>query len=194
MRKKTVASRFRKSLSCTVDGVGLRFRSVWCIHTKVSQACIYIYIYMKPSCNFGCCWSLLSNLFFPPPKRTAILFVGILGWKLLWCHDTCSSPWWPEAQPLDGGGFAGLQRFPIKSHGLPLNNENWWQNSFISNVELWENRDFGTSSREKSLGTNQSLKVCCSHGTTRTSLTPWEVLWLLIGFDHDPHGDTNVVA
>ncbi len=69
--EKTVALetlRFRKSLSCTVDGVGLRIqlrlvvlshylRWVWCIHTKVSQkGC------MKPSSNFGCFWSFRKQI------------------------------------------------------------------------------------------------------------------------------------
>lgn len=128
---------------------------------------------MKPSCNFGCCWSFLS-IFFPQDGNyyDATIHAVLPGGRKL-------SLWMV-------GGFAGLQRFPKKSHGLPLNSENWWQNSFISNVELWENCDFGTSLWEKSRGTKKSSKVWCSHGTTRTSLTPWEVLWLLIGFDHDP--------
>ena len=122
------------------------------------------------------------------PKK-AFFWVWGLGWKLLWCHDTCSSPGWPKAQPfftdtLDGGEVFLVQRFPK----IPWPSfQKWNCCKFISwwNIELWENMMILVHLYLGKMARHQSSKVWCSHGTTRRASPP-EVLWLLIGFDHDP--------
>lgn len=116
------------------------------------------------------------------------------GWKLLWCHDTCSSPWWPEAQPLDGGGVC---RSPKISKKIPWSSfEQWKLVAKFIYIEcgvvrkLWFWYIFmGKITRHQEKF--QSLVLSWNNENFLNSMGGFVVVnWLR----PRPHGDTNVVA
>lgn len=193
MRKKTVASRFRKSLSCTVDGVGLRFRSVWCIHTKVSQACIYIYIHE----TILQLWLLLVpsfEPFFPPTKKNGHSFCGDLRMEII------MMPRYMQFSLVAGSsafGWWGVCRSPKISYKIPWASfEQWKLVAKFIYIECRVVRKswfwyIFTGKVTRHQPKFESLLLSWNNENFLNSLGGFVVVnWLR----PRPHGDTNVVA